>query len=180
MQSANNISDRLKKIKMLILDVDGVLTDGRIYWIEGTGWTRSFNIKDGYGLKILMKSGVDVGFISGGDSKAVRERAKFLGIKHCHLGDENKIIALEKIKKETGLKNEEIAFAGDELFDIPTLRAVGLAVTVPHAPDEVKDVCHYITKERGGYGAVREIADMIRKAVPREFDPLAGLHTGSQ
>src|SRR5579862_6996092 len=88
--------DRLRKIRMLMLDVDGVLTDGRVWWVEGTGWTRAFSVKDGYGLKLLMKAGVEIALISGGDSKSVRERAQFLGIQHVYLGDENKLIALEK------------------------------------------------------------------------------------
>src|SRR5690242_12657366 len=91
---SKDLRERLKRIKMLILDVDGVMTDGRVWWIEGTGWTRAFNVKDGYGLKLLMRAGIDIGLISGGDSKSVRERAQFLGIKHVYLGDENKIIAL--------------------------------------------------------------------------------------
>ena len=155
--------ERLSSIRMLILDVDGVMTDGRIWWIEGTGWTRAFNVKDGYGLKLLMKEGFDIALISGGDSKSVRERAQFLGIKHVYLGDENKIVALEKIMKETGLKHDQLAFVGDDLFDMPVLKVVGFAATVPHAVPEVKEVVHYITVEAGGFGAVREIADLIRK-----------------
>lgn len=161
---SQSLQDRIKKIKMLILDVDGVMTDGRIWWIEGTGWTRAFSIKDGYGLKILMQAGFDVAVISGGDSKSVRERAKFLGIKHVYLGDENKMIALEKIIKATGLQANEMAFVGDELFDIPVLKAVGFSATVPHAVNEVKEIVHYITEEPGGFGAVREIADLIRNS----------------
>ena len=161
---SQSLQDRIKKIKMLILDVDGVMTDGRIWWIEGTGWTRAFSIKDGYGLKILMQAGFDVAVISGGDSKSVRERAKFLGIKHVYLGDENKMIALEKIIKATGLQADEMAFVGDELFDIPVLKAVGFSATVPHAVNEVKEIVHYITEEPGGFGAVREIADLIRNS----------------
>ncbi|MGE4232407.1 MAG: KdsC family phosphatase [Bacteriovoracia bacterium] len=155
---------RLKKIKLLVLDVDGVLTDSRIYWIEGTGWTRAFSVKDGYGIKLLMKAGCDVGVISGGDSKSVRERASFLGIRHVYLGDENKIIALEKIMSGTGYKVDEIAFVGDDLFDIPVLEKVGFSATVPDAVPEVKEVVHYITHGPGGNGAVREICDLIRKA----------------
>lgn len=149
---------------MLILDVDGVMTDGKILWIDGTGWTRSFSVKDGYGLKILMKAGIDVAVISGGDSKSVRERASFLGIKHVFLGDENKMTALEKIKQATGFKNDEMSFVGDELFDIPVLNTVGFSATVPHAVPEVKEVVHYVCTEPGGFGAVREVADMIRVA----------------
>lgn len=148
---------------MLILDVDGVMTDGRIWWIEGTGWTRAFSVKDGYGLKLLMESGVEVAVISGGDSKSVRERAAFLGIKHVYLGDKNKIVALNKIMQDTGHKHEEIAFVGDDLFDMPVLEVVGFSATVPDAVVEVKGIVHYITHEAGGFGAVREIADLIRK-----------------
>jgi 3-deoxy-D-manno-octulosonate 8-phosphate phosphatase (KDO 8-P phosphatase) len=157
--------NKLKKIKMLILDVDGIMTDATIFWVEGTGWTRSFNVRDGYGLKLLMKAGIEIGLISGGDSKSVRERAKFLGIKHVHLGDENKMIALDKVMKETGFSYEQLAFAGDDLFDIPVLEKVGFSATVPNAVYEVKKVVHYITENMGGHGAVREIADLIRKCV---------------
>ena len=158
------IQDRLRKIKLLLLDVDGVLTDGRIFWIENQGYTRFFNIKDGYGLKLLMKAGIQVGIISGGDSKDVRVRAEFLKLDHVFLGDENKIVALNKIVASTGLALEQIAFMGDELFDIPVLQAVGFSATVPHAVQEVLDVVHYITEDEGGWGAVREVADAIRKA----------------
>lgn len=161
--SSKDIKERLKKIRMLILDVDGVMTDGKIWWIEGTGWTRAFSVKDGYGLKMLMKAGFEVGMISGGDSKVVRERAQFLGIKHVYLGDENKLTALEKIIKATGYTTEQLAFMGDELFDIPVLEQVGFAATVPHAVPEVKESSHYVTVEQGGSGAIREVADMIRK-----------------
>jgi len=157
-----NLQEKIKKIKMLILDVDGVMTDGRIWWIEGTGWTRAFSIKDGYGLKILMQANIEVAIISGGDSKSVRERAQFLGIKHVYLGDENKMVALGKIQAATGFKSEEIAFVGDELFDMPVLKAVGFSATVPHAVSEVKEIVDYITQEPGGFGAVREVADLIR------------------
>src|SRR5262249_2101777 len=85
------IQARLKKIKLLLLDVDGVMTDGRIFWLESQGWTRQFNVKDGYGLKILMKAGIQVGIISGGESKDVRTRAEFLKVQHIFLGDEDKI-----------------------------------------------------------------------------------------
>jgi 3-deoxy-D-manno-octulosonate 8-phosphate phosphatase (KDO 8-P phosphatase) len=175
------LQERVKKIKMLILDVDGVLTDGRIYWVENGEWSRSFNVKDGYGLKILMKAGVEVGFITAGRSKAVQDRANFLNIKHCYMGDENKLIALDKIIKATGFSLEQLAFVGDDLFDIPVLKKVGFAATVPHAVREVKMVCHYVTKERAGFGAVREIADLIRLSVPREYDPLKEFdHLNSQ
>jgi 3-deoxy-D-manno-octulosonate 8-phosphate phosphatase (KDO 8-P phosphatase) len=159
-----DIQARLKRIKLLILDVDGVMTDGRIFWLEGHGWTRHFHIKDGYGLKVLMKHGVDVAVISGGDSTDVRTRMEFLRIKHVFLGDEDKIKALYKIVEATGLSTEQMAFMGDDLFDLPVLEAVGFSATVPHAVPPVKSRVHYVTENAGGWGAVREVADAIRKA----------------
>ncbi len=158
------IQARLKKIKLLLLDVDGVMTDGRIFWQDSSGWTRQFNVKDGYGLKLLMQAGIQVGIISGGVSKDVKTRAEFLKVQHVFLGDENKIIALDKIIASTGLSPDEIAFVGDDLFDIPVLERVGFSATVPHAVEPVKERVHYITEFDGGFGAVREVADAIRKA----------------
>jgi 3-deoxy-D-manno-octulosonate 8-phosphate phosphatase (KDO 8-P phosphatase) len=155
---------RLKKIKLLLLDVDGVLTDGRIFWLESQGWTRNFHVKDGYGLKLLMKAGIQVGIISGGESLDVKKRAEFLKCQHVFLGDEDKIKALEKIQNVTKFRDEEIAFVGDELFDIPVLERVGFSATVPHAVSAVKERVHYITESLAGFGAVREIADAIRNA----------------
>jgi 3-deoxy-D-manno-octulosonate 8-phosphate phosphatase (KDO 8-P phosphatase) len=159
-----DIQGRLKKIRLLILDIDGVMTDGRIFWLDGHGWTRHFHIKDGYGLKVLMKCGVDVAVISGGDSQDVRSRMEFLKIKHVFLGDEDKLKALDKIIATTGLSTDEMAFMGDDLFDIPVIERVGFSATVPHAVDPVKARVHYVTETPGGWGAVREIADAIRKA----------------
>lgn len=163
---------RLKKIRILLLDVDGVMTDGRFFWLENHGWTRFFHVKDGYGLKLLMKAGIQVAIISGGDSKDVRTRAEFLKLTHVFLGDEDKLKAYEKIVAATGFKSEEMAFIGDELFDIPLLQTVGFSATVPNAPDEVKARVHYITETAGGWGAVREITDIIRRAqkLPPHFD----------
>ena len=156
--------EKLKKIKLLICDVDGVMTDGRIFWLENHGWTRFFNVKDGYGLKLLMKTGVQVAIISGGDSKDVRHRMEFLKIPYIFLGDEDKLKALAKIKESTGLEYEQMSFIGDDLFDIPVLEKMGFSATVPHAPESVKMKVHYITQTEGGWGAVREIADGIRFA----------------
>ena len=159
-----DIQGRLKKIKLLILDVDGVMTDGRIFWLDGHGWTRHFHIKDGYGLKVLMKCGIQVAIISGGDSKDVRTRMEFLKIQHVFLGDEDKLKALDKIVQATGLTTDQMAFMGDDLFDIPVIEKVGFSATVPHAVDAVKKRALYVTETPGGWGAVREVADAIRQA----------------
>ncbi len=157
-----DIQSRLKKIKLLILDVDGVLTSGTVFWLEGQGWTRQFHVKDGYGMKILMNAGIDVAIISGGDSKDVRTRMEFLKIQHVFLGDEDKVKALDKILAATKLPLDHIAFIGDELFDIPVMEKVGFSATVPHAVEAVKRRAHYVTESPGGAGAVREVADAIR------------------
>ncbi len=159
-----DLQKRLRKIKILILDVDGVMTDGRLFWLDGHGWTRHFHVKDGYGLKLLMNNGVQVAIISAGESEDVRTRMKFLKIEHVFLGDEDKIKALEKIKAATGLEYEQMAFMGDDLFDIPVIERVGFSATVPHAVDPVKARVHYVSETHGGWGAVREIADAIRKS----------------
>lgn len=159
-----DIQARLKKIKILILDVDGVMTDGRIHWVKDQGWIRHFHTKDGYGLKLLMKAGIQVAVISGGDSEDVRTRMKFLNIPYVFLGDEDKLKALDKIIASTGFLTEQMAFMGDELFDIPIMEKVGFSATVPHAVDPVKARAHYVTESLGGWGAVREVADAIRKS----------------
>ncbi len=156
--------EKLKKIKLLILDVDGVMTDGRIIWLETQGWTRQFNVKDGYGLKLLMKSGIQVAVISGGDSKDVRVRMEFLKIPHVFLGDENKIVALEKITEATGLSHDQMAFMGDDLYDMPVMKKVGFCATVPHAVGPVLKCADYVTQSEGGAGAVREVVDAILEA----------------
>jgi len=170
------LKSKLKKIKCLILDVDGVLTDGRVFFIKGQGWTRLYHIQDGYGIRLLLKAGFPVAIFSGGKSEELEERIKFLGIEHAYLGNENKLIALEDLKKKLGLKEDQLAFIGDELFDIPVLKRVGLAVTVPHAVEEVAKASDYVTKTEGGKGAVREIIEMLR-SIHKIPGPV---HSGSQ
>lgn len=147
---------------MLICDVDGVLTDGRL-WISDDGkWRRFFHVRDGVGMKLLMDEGYDVGVISGGKSDDVIQRMSFLNIKYFYLEIANKIQPFEEILQKTGYAEDEIAFIGDEIFDIPVLERVGFAATVPGAVKEVQKSAHYCTKVEGGFGAVREVVDLIR------------------
>jgi 3-deoxy-D-manno-octulosonate 8-phosphate phosphatase (KDO 8-P phosphatase) len=157
------LREKLKKVKLLLLDVDGVLTDGRIFYIPGQGPSRFYNVYDGYGIRYIQSLGIPVGVMSGSNSKEIKERIKVLGIQHVVLGSEDKLESLNKIVKKTKVPFENICFVADDLFDIPALEKVGLAVTVPDAVDEVKAIAHYTTKKRGGYGAVREVIDAIRK-----------------
>lgn len=151
----------LAKVKVLILDIDGVLTDGRIFWTEQTGWGAFYSVFDGFGIRTLMKSGIEVCVISGGSFASHKERAKILGIKHAYFGDEDKIHAYEKIKADLGVKDSDCAYMADELFDIPVLAKVGFAATLPHAPKKVLDLAHYVAKRPAGNGAVREVIDLI-------------------
>lgn len=155
---------RLKKIKLLALDIDGVLTDGRIFWHEGQGWTRLFSVRDGYGIRTLMKLGIDIAIISGGESLDVKKRIEFLKLNHIYLGNEDKLVALNDLMKKTGLKAEQIAYIGDELFDLPVIEAVGFGATVPEAVPAVQKRAHYVTKSPGGFGAARELVELIRQA----------------
>lgn len=158
------LKNRLKKIKMLVLDVDGILTDGSIQWIKGQGWTRTYSVIDGYGIKLIQQCGIPVAIMSGGLSEELQERIKVLKIEHSYLGNEDKLQSLEKLTAVTGIPAEAMAYVADELFDIPVLERVGFAATVPHAQPPVKKICHYVTKNPGGKGAVREVIELIRHA----------------
>jgi len=161
--SASEFETRLKKTKMLLLDVDGILTDAKTFYIEGSGFTRFFNMYDGYGIKLLIKAGFPVGIISGGQAKDLQERIRILGIEHFVLGNEDKLTSMKTLSEKLKIPFENIAFMGDELFDLPALKAVGLSISVPGATDEVKNQVNWITHKTGGNGAVREIIDAIRK-----------------
>jgi 3-deoxy-D-manno-octulosonate 8-phosphate phosphatase (KDO 8-P phosphatase) len=154
---------RLRNIKMLILDVDGILTDCRI-WMDTQGeWRRFFSIRDGVGLKRIIESGYKVALITGSKAEDIRARVKSLGIHYLHEGNLNKEPAYLDVKNKSGLEDSEIAYMGDDYFDLPILRTVGFSATVPDAMEEVKEAVHYITLRPGGNGAVREVSDYIFK-----------------
>jgi 3-deoxy-D-manno-octulosonate 8-phosphate phosphatase (KDO 8-P phosphatase) len=158
------VGKALKGVKALILDIDGVLTDARVFYTEPAGWGASYSVIDGFGIKLLLRNGIEVCFISAGNFLSHKKRAEILGIRHAYFGDENKIHAFEKILKDLNLQPGECAYMGDELFDIPVLERVGFAAAPPHATRKVIDVVHYVTKKEGGNGAVREICDFILRA----------------
>jgi 3-deoxy-D-manno-octulosonate 8-phosphate phosphatase (KDO 8-P phosphatase) len=159
--SGKALSAALSKIKALILDIDGVMTDGRIFYLEGQGWGAMYSVIDGFGIRTLQKSGIIVCVISGGAFTSHKKRAEVLGIQHAYFGNEDKIVPYEKIKADLRVSDEECAYVGDELFDLPVLRNAGFSATPPHAPKEVKDSVHYITRKEGGFGCVREITDLL-------------------
>lgn len=150
------------KIKLLILDVDGVMTDGNFYVSDSGDISRKFNVLDGFGIVNAIQRGLEIAVITGGKGKAVTHRCDYLGIKNAFLGREDKHNVYTKIlKPKLGIKDEEVAFMGDDVYDIELMKMVGLPVTVPDAHDKVKTVAKYITTRKGGEGAVREVIDLI-------------------
>ena len=158
------LKDRAAKIKLLILDVDGVMTDGRIMLNDRGEEIKSFNVKDGQGLRILMRSGVDVVLITGRMSKAVEYRARDLGIRELYQGIEDKESLCIELLEARRLDKEQVCCIGDDLPDIPMFKHAGLSIAVANAAVEVRDAACHVTKKGGGKGAVREVCELILKA----------------
>ncbi len=158
------LRDRLKLIKLIIFDVDGVLTDGRIIFGGADLEIKSFDVRDGHGIKLAIRSGLEIALVTGRKSDVVTRRATDLGISKLFQGIWDKKPIFAELAKELNAQNHEIAVIGDDVVDIPMLRLAGLAVTTPEAPPEVRKEVHYITKHSGGRGAARELIEMILKA----------------
>jgi len=153
-----------KEIRLLLLDVDGVLTDGSIVYGNAGAELKSFNIKDGFGIRLLREAGVEVGIITARRSEAVERRAQDLKLAHVYQGVGNKIEAFAEILAAQKLTPQQVAYMGDDWLDLPLLSRVGLAVTVADGVAEVKAVAHYVTRQAGGCGAVRELCELIIEA----------------
>ncbi len=162
------LQERAAKIRMLVLDVDGVLTDGKLYFDHQGNETKAFNTRDGLGMKALQRSGIEVAVITGRKSEAVAQRMAQLDIQHVYQGREDKLNAFLHLLDATGLDAQEICFAGDDWIDLPVLLRVGLAVSVADAEERVKEKVHWITRRNGGDGAVREICNLILAAQEKE------------
>ena len=156
--------EKLKNIKLLLLDVDGVLTDGKIVYADSGEQIKAFDVKDGHGLKLLMRSGAEVVLITGRESKVVLHRARDLGIQEVYQKITNKIEIYEKILKEKNLEDIHVGFVGDDLIDIPVLKRVGFSAAVEDAIPEVKELVDYVTSKKGGEGAVREVCELLLKS----------------
>lgn len=162
---AKKHAKKLKKIKVVVFDVDGVLTNGQVFWNgEEVGFNRIYYVPDGYGIKVLLEAGIQVGIITGGNSESVKRRFDLLKIPYIFTGNEDKREGFLQIKKQMKCEYAEMLYMGDEHFDIPLLKKAGFAATVDHANDEVKKVCDYVAHKPGGFGAVREVIDMLRYA----------------
>lgn len=158
------IVGRASKIKLLILDCDGVLTDGRIIMLPGSDETKTFDVKDGHGIVMAQRAGIRVAIISGRKSSVVRARAKELGVAHLYEMAWVKTEPYEKVLAEEGLTDEQVCYVGDDVVDIPLLRRAGLGVAVGDAVEETKKRSHLVTEHDGGRGAVREVIEIILKA----------------
>ena len=167
------VLERARRIKMLVLDCDGVLTDGRLILLPDGEETKAFDIKDGHGMRMAPRVGLRVSIISGNRSFAVRERAKNLEVAHLYEGAYTKIEPYEEILSAEKLTDPEVCYVGDDVVDIPVLRRAGLAVAVADAVEEVKRFSHLVTARPGGRGAVREVIELILKAQGTWKDALA-------
>lgn len=166
-----SIVEKAKKLKLLILDVDGVLTDGKLFFDNDGNEYKSFHAQDGHGIKMLRQTGVEVAVISGRKSNSVALRMKNLGIQHVYQGHENKIAAFNEIIEKIGITQEQAAHVGDDVIDLPIMIRVGLAIAVNDANFAVKQHAHWCTALPGGQGAVREVCDFIMQAQGR-FDEM--------
>ena len=157
------LRSRLAKVKLLLCDVDGVLTNATVLIGNDTEY-KTFNILDGLGMRILQREGIKVGWVSNRPSSATEQRATELKIDFLHQQDGNKVAGADAIVKRAGVSWGDVCFVGDDLVDLGVLRRAGFAVVVANAIDEAKALAHHVTKARGGEGAVRELAELILKA----------------
>jgi 3-deoxy-D-manno-octulosonate 8-phosphate phosphatase (KDO 8-P phosphatase) len=153
----------LNRIKLLLLDVDGVMTDGRIIYLNDGGEAKAFDVKDGHGLKLIQRAGIQVGIITGRKSDIVARRAAELGIELVYQGAKDKMQPFVEILEKLGLEPSEVAYVGDDLVDLPVMRLVGFSATVADASDDVKPYVDLVTSRPGGRGAVREVCDFLLK-----------------
>lgn len=157
--------ERAREIKLLLLDVDGVLTDGSIIYTPDGHETKAFSTRDGLGLRLVQKAGIQVGLITARTSEVVQRRAENLGISLVYQGVGKKLEVFTRILAEQGLQPAQVAYVGDDWLDLPVLTRVGLAVAVADGAAEVREVAHYVTDLPGGRGAVREVCDLLVEAL---------------
>ncbi|SDN20901.1 KdsC family phosphatase [Vreelandella arcis] len=164
MTPSADLLDRLRRVRLFALDVDGVLTDGRLYFQADGVEIKAFHTQDGHGLKLLKRAGISVALITGRDSPMVSQRAAALGIPHVFQGCENKLTTLRGLCQQLGLDLPQVAYCGDDLPDLASIKRAGVGITVPNAPDYMHTHADWVTERLGGHGAVREICDTLLDA----------------
>ena len=164
MEYSDEILSLAKQIKLVIFDVDGVLTDGGLYFTDDGREVKKFNVKDGLGISILVKKGIEVAVITGRSSVIVADRMKSLGVNHVYQGRMNKIETYENLKVAMNITDQEVAFVGDDIIDLPIMRCCSLSVAVADAHEDVKSQARLVLSKRGGRGAARDVCDLIMKA----------------
>jgi 3-deoxy-D-manno-octulosonate 8-phosphate phosphatase (KDO 8-P phosphatase) len=165
--------ERAARVKVMIFDVDGILTDGSLTYGPDGEITKTFNVLDGLGIQLLQKTGVITAIISARKSPIVLARARDLGINHVWQGHQDKRVAFAELLEQTGFTAEQCGYIGDDVIDLPLLTQVGFAVTVPTGHPEVQHRAHYVTRAGGGRGAVREVCDMVMRAQGNYEEALA-------
>jgi len=159
-----DIRELAARVQLVIFDVDGVFTDGRLYYGADGEELKVFHVRDGHGIKSLLQQGIQVAVISGRSSAAVSRRMQELGIRHVFQGDDDKRPILEKLLKKLALSTDQTACVGDDLADLPLMQVAGIAIAVADAQPEVRAQADWCTRSRGGEGAVREVCDLILEA----------------
>ncbi|MUG96752.1 HAD-IIIA family hydrolase [Scytonema sp. UIC 10036] len=159
--SNSELQERLSQVKLLALDVDGVLTDGGLYYTDSGEELKKFNVKDGQGIKLVMQAGVEVAIVTTSTSNATLHRAKKLGIKYAFIGIEDKLTVLKKLCEDLSLSLSQVAYVGDDVVDLPIMRVVGCPMTVADAMPQNKACAIYVTQLNGGAGCVREICNLL-------------------
>lgn len=159
-----SVQERAARVKILVLDIDGVMTDGRIIYSIYGDELKFFDVQDGFGITLLNKAGIKSVIVTAKKSRIVKLRARDMRVAKAYQGHHDKLVPFAKLLRKFRVKPEEVCFIGDDLIDVPVLKRVGFAVSVPNAVEEVRQSAHYVTHRPGGRGAVRELCDMILKA----------------
>ena len=152
------------QVQLAVFDVDGVFTDGQLHYSRNGELFKSFHVRDGHGIKLLLRNGIDVATVSGRRSAAVSRRMRELRIRHVFQGQDDKLPVLQKLLQKLGLAWKQVAYVGDDLVDLPLLKSAALPIAVADAQPEIRATACYVTRERGGHGAVREVCDLLLAA----------------
>ena len=162
-----DILHKAARIRLVVFDVDGVLTDGRLYFGNDGDEYKAFHSRDGHGIKMLQNNGVEIAVISGRRARSVERRMADLGVRHVYLGIDDKLAAFESLLRELQINLEQVAYVGDDIIDLPVMRKVGLAIAVQDADPFVKQHAHWQTPNAGGYGAARDVCELLLAAQGR-------------